>query len=117
MCKTDSTRAPVEIKPVVQRPSDRIDPAHAAVIQSGHAVNLLNHTFHTLIAMNAVAQVLMAHGIGDDCGQPIIAGNIEGGLIDALVCLSDYAAGEIEFFADRAHTEYEKLNSREANRG
>ncbi|ASD80427.1 hypothetical protein CRM94_22875 [Burkholderia gladioli] len=102
---------------MVQRPSDRIDPAHAAVVESGRAINLLNHTFRALIAMNAVAKVLMANGIGNDCGQPIVAGNIEGGLIDALVCLSDYAAGEIEFFADRAHNEYDRQNKNEVSRG
>lgn len=117
MRKTDSTLGQAEIKPVVQRIDDRIDRKLSAVIDADSAIAQLNECFRALLGINAINAILLANAVAEDCDEPIIGRHLVGGLLDAAVCLSNFASNEIEFFADRADTEYEKLNTREANRG
>ncbi|MCM2493058.1 hypothetical protein ACVCIH_09570 [Burkholderia glumae] len=117
MCKTDSTQQALEVKPLITRPNERIAPAHAAFIDRLRATHLLNATFRALLGINAVADVLAAHSVGRESGEPIVGNNIEGGLLDAIVCLSSYAAGEIESFADSVDDQYDSLCKSEVSRG
>ncbi|MGS1019739.1 hypothetical protein [Burkholderia glumae] len=117
MCKADSTQQALEVKPLITRPHERIVPAHAPVIDRLDAAHLLNATFRALLGIKAVADVLSAHSVGRESGKPIVGNNIEGGLLDAIVSLSNYAAGEIESFADSVDDQYDSLYKSEVSRG
>ncbi|WP_017922243.1 hypothetical protein [Burkholderia glumae] len=69
------------------------------------------------MGINAVADVLAAHSVGRESGKPIVGNNIEGGLLDAISCLSNYAAGEIESFADSVEDKYDSLYKPEVRNG
>lgn len=117
MCKTDSTLGPAEIKPVVQPTPVRIDKKLAAVIDVEDAIQQLNECFVALVGLDAINAILQANTIAEDIDEPILDGHLVGGLMDAAGCLSRYASNRIEFFADRALKEYEKLEASEARRG